>query len=97
MSKQKIDMDYRIKIIGGGLPKPKRTYEPPIFPDPAMEIFTILREDSVEGEWLRKHKAWMDKKINERCKNNKIKLYTPNRLDSQTYQFMEFPSKWEDL
>lgn len=96
MSKEKINMNYRIKIIGGGLPKLKGSYKTPLFPVPAMEIFDILQEDSPKGEWLRKRKQWLDEKINGRCKNNKkVIFYTPRR--NSIHQYRRYPSNWEDL
>lgn len=66
MVKETIPMNYRIVILGGSMPKPKGYQSLPLPPDPAMEIFYTLQEDSPEGEWLRKRKAWFDNIINER-------------------------------
>lgn len=66
MVKETIPMNYRIVILGGGMPKPKGYKLPPFPLDPAMETFYTLQEDSPEGEWLRKRKAWFDNIINER-------------------------------
>lgn len=66
MVKETIPMNYRIVILGGSMPKPKGYKLLSLPPDPAMEIFDILQEDSPEGEWLRKRKAWFDNIINER-------------------------------
>lgn len=68
MVREKIEMNYRICIIGGRIPKLRGAYKSILFPpdlDPAMEIFDILLEDSDEGRWLRGKKRWLDKIIHE--------------------------------
>lgn len=66
MVKETIPMNYRIVIFGGSRPKLKGYKSLPLPPDPAMEVFDILLEDSPEGEWLRKRKTWLDNIIKER-------------------------------
>lgn len=48
--------------------------------DPAFEVLEILKEDSEEGEWLRKRKAYLDNIIKAQSPNNKpdkIMIITP--------------------
>lgn len=67
MVREKIEMNYRICIIRGRMPKLRGAYKSiPFPPDRAMEIFDILLEDSDEGRWLRGKKRWLDKIIHER-------------------------------
>ena len=74
MAQKKIEMNYRIGIIGGGSLKPKQFKSLSVPPDPAMEIFDILQEDSEEGRWLRGKKRWLDEIIKEQFnKKNMIK------------------------
>ena len=83
MTQKKIEMNYRIIIIGD-VSKPKGAYEPPLFPaDPAREIFDILQEDSPDGEWLRQKKQWLDEKIQEKTKNNPDEFYFINPMVSE--------------
>ena len=83
MAQKKIEMNYRIGIIGGGSLKPKQFKSPPFRPDPVSEIFYILQEDSEEGRWLRGKKRWLDEKIQEKTKNNHGELYFINPMVSE--------------
>ena len=67
--------------------------------DEPTRIIEILLEDSEEGEWLRRKKAWLDSIINERIPKDKKKviLYTPHPYkDYYSHDFLEFPS-WEEV
>lgn len=83
MAQKKIEMNYRIVIIGGGSLKPKQFKSLPVPPDLEMEIFDILREDSEEGRWLRGKKRWLDEKIQEKTKNNHGEFYFINPMVSE--------------